>query len=164
VVLRHATPAATGGFRLTRVMDGRVDLTAYGPLALVDSGVPVQPFRNAAGVTLTLEEQTYASGIGCQGYTEIEYALNKQFSRFEATVGIDAITRGKGTVAFSIYVDGGEKRSSGTMSGMTIAKTLTVDGLENAERLVLRVDDMNDGNDNDLADWVDPVLYLKEMK
>ncbi len=164
VVLRHATPSTTGGYRLTRVMDGRVDLTAFGPVALVDAGVPVQPFRSAAGTTLTLGKQTYASGIGCQGRTDIEYPLNKQFSRFEVTVGIDAVTRGKGTVAFSIYVDGKEKRSSGTMSGMSIPKTLTVDGLQDAERLVLHVDDTGDGADNDLANWVEPVLYLKEAR
>jgi hypothetical protein len=164
VVLRHAAPTATGGFRLTRVMDGRVDLTACGPLALEDSGVPVQPFRNAAGATLTLGKQTYAAGIGCQGRTHIEYPLNRQFSRFEATVGIDALTRGKGTVAFSVFVDGKERRSSGTMSGMSIPKSIAVDGLENAERLVLYVDDTGDGPENDLANWIEPVLYLKEAK
>lgn len=164
VVLRHAVPSATGGFRLTRVIDGRVDLTAAGPLALA-AGNPVQPFRNAAGGGLMLGKQSYASGIGCQGNAAIEYPLNRQFSKFEVTVGIDAVTRGKGTVAFTVYVDGKEKKKSGLMSGMTIPKTLTVDGLDNAERLVLHVDDTGDGaDDNDLADWVDPVLYLKEGK
>ena len=50
------------------------------------------------------------------------------------------------------------------MSGMSIPKSLTVDGLENAERLVLYVDDTGDGPENDMANWVEPVLYLKEAK
>jgi hypothetical protein len=36
--------------------------------------------------------------------------------------------------------------------------------LQDAERLVLHVDDTGDGADNDLANWVEPVLLLKEAR
>jgi hypothetical protein len=164
VVLRHKSPTLSGGFRLTRIREGRVDLAAFGPLAGLDSGVPVQAFRNAAGGVLTLGKQTYESGIGCMGYTALEYPLNRQFSRFDVTVGIDATAKGRGTVGFRILVDGEEKGKackSGPMSGMTLAKTLSVEGLENAERLLLVVDDGGDGSENDMANWVDPALTVK---
>jgi len=164
VVLRHSGPATSGGFRLTRVSEGRVDLTDAGPLACVDSGAPAQVFRNAWGGPLTLGKQVYASGIGCMGQTLLEYPLNRQFSRFQVTVGIDAATQGKGTVGFKILVDGKEKAKSGPMTGMALPRTLTVDDLGKADRLLLVVDDGGDGSDNDLANWVEPVLYLKEEK
>ncbi|MBM4142044.1 MAG: hypothetical protein FJ225_00400 [Lentisphaerae bacterium] len=165
VVLRHSAPTLSGGFRLTRIREGKVDLTAFGPLAGLDSGVPVQAFRNAAGGALTLGKQTYESGIGCMGYTALEYPLNGQFSRFDVTVGIDAAAKGRGSVGFRILVDGketGKNCKSGPMTGMTLAKTLSVEGLEDAERLLLLVDDGGDGAENDLADWVDAVLTVKE--
>jgi hypothetical protein len=146
------------------VTTGRVDLTDCGPLVFMDSGVAVQSFRNAWGGPLKLGKQTYASGIGCMGITALEYPLNKQYTRFEVTVGIDAITEGKGSVSFRILVDGKEKAKSGLMSGMTLPKTLRVDDLDGAERLVLMVDDGGDGSDNDLADWVNPVLVVKEAQ
>lgn len=162
VVVRHGSPVVSGGFRLTRIREGRVDLTGVGPLACLDAGVPVQAFRNASGGSLKLGEQTYAAGIGCMGQTALEYPLNKQFSRFDVTVGIDAMARGRGSVAFRILVDGQEKKKSGPMTGMTLPKTLSVEGLDNAQRLLLWVDDTGDGSENDLANWVDPVLYMKE--
>ncbi len=164
VVLRHNSPTPSGGFRVTRIQDGRVGLTECGALACSDSGVPVQSFRNASGGALTLGKQTYAAGIGCMGGTNQEFPLNKQFSRFDVTVGIDAIAKGRGSVGFRILVDGREKGKlgkSGPMTGMTLPKTLSVEGLEDAERLLLVVDDAGDGADNDLANWVDPVLTVK---
>jgi hypothetical protein len=146
------------------VTTGRVDLSDCGPLAFMDSGVAVRTFRNAWGGPLKLGKQTYASGIGCMGVTALEYPLNKQYTRFEVTVGIDAVTAGKGSVNFRILVDGKERARSGPTSGMTLPKTLRVDGLDGAERLVLRVEDEGDGSDNDLADWVNPVLVLKEAQ
>ena len=98
------------------------------------------------------------------GGTNQEFPLNKQFSRFDVTVGIDAIAKGRGSVGFRILVDGREKGKlgkSGPMTGMTLPKTLSVEGLEDAERLLLVVDDAGDGADNDLANWVDPVLTVK---
>ena len=164
IELRHAAPTESGGFRLTRIVDGRVDLVACGPLAFLNAGVPVQAFRNAAGGPLVLGEQTYDSGLGCMGQTALEYPLNRQFTKFTVTVGIDAIARGRGSVRFRIKVDGVEKANSGPMTGMTLPRTLTVENLDEAERLVLWVDDADDGAENDLANWVEPVLYLRDTK
>ncbi|MBM4148939.1 MAG: hypothetical protein FJ224_07835, partial [Lentisphaerae bacterium] len=164
VVLHHNAPTPSGGFRLTRIRDGRVDLTSCGPLACLDSGVPVQAFRNAAGVAMSMGKKSYASGLGCMGQTALEYPLNKQFSKFEVTVGIDTMAKGRGSVVFRILVDGVERKTSGTMTGMTIPKTLMVEELDEAERLLLWVDEAGDGPDNDLANWADPILHVKETK
>ena len=78
------------------------------------------------------------------------------------TVGIDGSTEGRGSVFFRVYVDGKERANSGLMSGFAKPKTLAVADLENAQRLILNVTDAEDGNRDDLADWIDGKLYLKK--
>ncbi len=163
VVLQHAGAGSSGGFRITTLTGGMVDLTDCSPLAYRDAGVAPQLYHNAFGGALTLAKQSYATGVGCLGATLLEYPLNRQFSRFEVTVGIDGAAKGKGTVKFRILVDGREKARSGLMTGMSIPKVLTVDKLEEADRLLLIVEDAGDGPDYDLANWVKPTLFLKEM-
>ncbi|MCJ8331454.1 MAG: NPCBM/NEW2 domain-containing protein, partial [Lentisphaeria bacterium] len=164
LALFHDGPSMSGGFRLTVIKNGKVDLTACGALAYKDSGAPARAFKNASGGPLKLGKTVYSSGIGCLGATTMEYALNGQYSRFEVTVGIDASTRGRGTVGFRILVDGVEKAKSGPTTGMSRAKKLEVKDLAKAKRLLLIVDDGGDGAENDMANWVDPILYLKEKK
>ena len=48
-------------------------------------------------------------------------------------------------------------------NGFSKPKTLKVDKLEDARRLILSVTDAEDGNRDDLANWVDGMLYLKKM-
>jgi hypothetical protein len=163
VVLQHAGAGSSGGFRVTTLTDGTVDLTDCSPLAYRDAGIAPQLYHNAFGGPLTLAKQSYATGIGCFGGTLLEYPLNRQFARFEVTVGVDGAAKGKGTVKFRILVDGREKVRSGLVTGMTIPKTLTVDKLEDADRLLLIVEDAGDGADYDLANWVKPTLFLKEL-
>jgi hypothetical protein len=65
-------------------------------------------------------------------------------------------------VVFRVFVDGKEKATSGLMNGFSKPKTLKVDGLEGARRLILNVTDAEDGNRDDLANWVDGKLFLKK--
>lgn len=88
--------------------------------------------------------------------------LSGQFKAFEVTVGVDGSTEGRGSVLFRIFVDGKEKANSGLITGFSKPKTLRVDGLEAAQRLILQVTDAEDGNRDDLADGVDGKLYLRE--
>jgi hypothetical protein len=162
VVLRHDGPGSSGGFRVTTLAGGAVDLSDCSPLAYRDAGVAAQLYHNAWGGALTIGKQGYATGIGCLGGTVLEYPLNKQYTRLEVIVGIDGAARGKGTVNFRILVDGKERTKSGLVTGMTLPKTLQVDKLDEADRLMLIVDDSGDGLDNDLANWVVPTLFLKE--
>ena len=59
-----------------------------------------------------------------------------------------------------VTVDGKERANSGPVNGFSKPKTLKVDGLEGAQRLILSVTDAGDGNRDDLANWVDGKLYL----
>ncbi len=77
------------------------------------------------------------------------------------TVGIDAVSRGRGNVVFSIYGDGKLLKSSGTVTGFSPAQKLIVEDLGNVSRLALRVVNTEKDDAEGLADWVDARLYLK---
>ena len=116
---------------------------------------------NAAGSPLSIGKTTYDDGIGTHATSFIEYPLDGLFERFEATVGIDGSTEGRGSVVFRVYVDGKLRADSGVVNGFDVAKTLTVDGLDKAGRMILSVTDAGDGDRNDLANWVNGKLVLK---
>jgi hypothetical protein len=116
---------------------------------------------NAAGATLSIGKNTYDDGIGTHATSFVEYPLAGQFERFEVTVGVDGSTEGRGSVVFRVYVDGKLRADTGVVNGFDAAKTLTVDGLGTAERLILSVTDAGDGDRHDLANWVDGRLTLK---
>jgi len=116
---------------------------------------------SAVGTPLTFGKVPCGDGIGAHAVSFIEYPLDGQFSAFEVTVGIDGSTEGRGSVVFRVYVDGKERASSGLMTGFSKPKTLKVDKLDDARRLILSVTDAEDGNRDDLANWIDGKLYLK---
>ena len=65
--------------------------------------------------------------------------------------GIDAVTEGRGSVVCRVFVDGKERASSGIVNGFSKPKTLKVDKLEGARRLILSVTDAGDGNRDALS-------------
>ncbi len=101
---------------------------------------------------LTLGGQTLARGVGTHALSQIALDLNGQGQRFSATVGVDDETEKKGSVIFEVYLDGKLVAKSGVMRGGTTPQKLAVD-LAGAKRLILRVDDNDDGIDFDHADW-----------
>ena len=117
---------------------------------------------SAAGTSLTLDRTVYDTGLGTHATSFIEYPLAGQFSSLEVTVGIDGSTEGRGSVLFRVFVDGKERASSGIINGFSKPKTLEIDKLEGAKRLILSVTDAEDGNRDDLANWVDGKLWLRD--
>src|SRR5205085_11891168 len=72
---------------------------------------------SAVGTPLTLEKRLYETGLGTHATSFIEFPLAGQFKAFEVTVGIDAVTEGRGSAVFRIFVDGKERASSGVVNG-----------------------------------------------
>ena len=100
-------------------------------------------------------------GIGTMAPAYLEYPLQQQFGRFEVTVGVDAVGRGRGNVIFSIFGDGKLLATSGTMTGFSAAKTLVVEDLGQVSGLALRVVNGEKAGPGGLANWVDAKLYPK---
>jgi hypothetical protein len=161
VAVRYDAPGNASGYRVEPLAGDAVPLARFGAINSRQSRGRFLTHTNAAGAALTIGKTTYDDGIGTHATSFVEYPLAGQFERFEATVGIDGSTEGRGSVVFRVYVDGKLRADSGVVNGFDAAKTLTVDGLDKAERLILSVTDAGDGDRHDLANWVDGRLTLK---
>ena len=109
---------------------------------------------------LTVGGQTFARGVGTHALSQIAVDLNGQGQRFSATVGVDDETENKGSVIFEIYLDGKLAAHSAVMRGGSAPQQLSVD-LAGARRLILRVDDNDDGIDYDHADWGEAKIEMR---
>ncbi|NQT18621.1 MAG: NPCBM/NEW2 domain-containing protein, partial [Planctomycetes bacterium] len=157
----YEKPGNCSGYRLEQLESDHVDLTRWGVLNAMQTKGELQKYESARGTPLTIVKTQYANGLGTHAVSLIEYPLDGQFSSFEVTAGVDAVTDGRGSVTFEIYVDGKEEAKTGQMNGFSQPETLKVEGLENARRMHLIVKDGGDKNQDDLADWVDGKLFLK---
>ena len=157
IEVRYPTAGNTAGWRALEWRAGEFPLSAVGPLH-ADQNVGAPRFaRNIVGGSLKVGTETFANGIGTFARSLLEFSLNGQFRRFTARAGVDAVTEGRGSVAFEIYGDGKKLWSSPTLSGLDAPKDIDLD-LTGVNRLRLVVTDANDGNKFDVADWLEPML------
>ena len=115
--------------------------------------------------TYTLGGVTYAHTVPVSSDTDFTIDLKGAATRFESMVGIDdAVSAGRngqppasrGSVVFGVWVDGKKVADSGVMKGGDAPKLLSVD-LTGAKRLMLAVNDGNDGTGSDNANWAGAV-------
>ncbi len=141
---------------------GPLPLGALGPVHADQPVESVRLDRNVIGSALQVATRTFGAGLGTFAPSLLEYALNDQFGRFTAQVGIDAATEGKGSVVFEVAIDGQKVWSSGPMSGLDAPRAADVPLPTGARRLRLTVSDGGDGNRFDAADWCDAALQPRE--
>ena len=118
---------------------------------------PFQADRNVTGGRLRCGGRLYLKGLGVHSKAELIYALDGQYRRFDAELGIDDSTAGRGSVQFRVHVDGQEKFASKTIRGGGTAVPISVD-LSGAKRLELIVDFADRADVLDHADWLDARL------
>jgi len=162
VQVAYEQPGNCAAWRVEPLAGGEIDLCRWGVLAAMQAKGQLQKFRSVVGTPLAIGKTRYATGLGTHAASLIEVPLDGQFSAFEATVGVDASTDGRGTVVFEILVDGVRKAHTEVLNGFSKPVTLKVEGLQTARRMALLVTDGGDRNADDLANWVDAKLILKE--
>ena len=145
------------GYRFLSTTDRKLRLTQIGPVYSVIGRGRVQFDRNIAAGPLAVGKNEYQTGLGTHSPALIEYPLGRQFKRFTATVGIDRMTEGRGSVIFEVHGDEKPLFKSPTMSGFSKPAEIDVD-VTGVERLTLVVKDADDGSDNDYANWCDAEL------
>ena len=125
---------------------------------------PVERDSNVGGSSagdggpLTVAGVSYAKGLGTNAVSSVTLAVPAGCTSFTTGVGVDdAAGAGRGTVVFSVLVDGVAKATTGVLRQGTAARTLTVD-VTGSQTLTLTVGDGGDGNGHDNADWVDAQL------
>lgn len=115
--------------------------------------------RNVRGESLRLSGpygiDTYDKGLGTHPRTELTFELGTRFRRFEAVVGLDAVTGQRGQAVARVWVDGRDatppalRKLSGTMS---VPVVVDVTG---ARLLVLEVDFGPAGDVHADVNWAD---------
>jgi len=117
--------------------------------------------RSIGGDSIKLGGVTYNKGLGVHAFSGIEYNLGGVASRFRAVVGVDdeEIGQGPGSVDFQVYADGAQIYDSGVMYTNTPPKTIDLD-VTGVGRLVLGVNDADDGINFDHADWANALVIV----
>lgn len=147
----------------------RVDLTKIEPAV-----TKITPFlsnrhepkrnRNVTGGLLSLRGQLLPTGIGVMSGTSQTWELNRNYSQFRATVGIDDAAQGTGSVVFQVFVDDNPAWQSDQVVGTSARIEIPPVDLTNADELSLVVTFADRGNVSDYANWCEPVLLRKPAR
>lgn len=116
--------------------------------------------RSNGGRTLTLGGKTHSKGFGVNSPSRTVVPLYGKFSRFQATVGVDAEVSTTGSVVFQVFGNAGTKLYESPIcraGGTPVAIDIPVAGQDSIH---LVTTDAGDGNVNDHADWASPTLVL----
>ncbi len=150
-------PRPTSGFpgRAVYLSDIRPD--AYRFLPYLETNWPYKTDRNVTGGQLRCGGRLYLKGIGVHSAARLSYRLDPPWSRFQAEVGIDDSTGGRGSVGFRVFVDGVQKYASPPIRGGMPPQAISID-LSGAKRLDLVVDYGEAGDVMDRADWLNARL------
>ena len=124
-------------------------VSGYGPVEL-DSSSGEQAARD--GATLSLRGNSYAKGIGVNSPSLIRYRLGRACSRFQAEIGIDDETNGRGTAQFEVWADGTKLFDSGILTSKSASTQVDVD-VSGRRELKLFVGVGGDDYGFDHADW-----------
>ncbi|MFI6095778.1 beta-galactosidase [Lentzea sp. NPDC051213] len=104
------------------------------------------------GRPISLRGNVFPRGLGAHALSEIELYLAGACDRFVATVGVDDETKGGGSVAFRVLLDGRTVATTPVLTGTSAPVPLDVP-VSGGQVLSLVVDDAGNGNASDHADW-----------
>jgi alpha-galactosidase len=115
--------------------------------------------KSIEGKPITIAGKVYEHGVGSHAVGEFIVDLKGSATRFIAEVGVDDDTKGKGSVAFVVVVDGKEAARTGVLKSGDKAAPIDV-SLTGAREMILRIEDGGDGINYDHADWADARIVL----
>lgn len=115
-----------------------------------DLEFPFQADRSARGTKLVLGGVEHRKGLGVRAHSALSYALGGSYKRFQATFGLDAVSRGLASVVGEVWVDG-KKVKEIPLKGGDGPQLLDLD-LSGAKELRLVVTWGGNGQ-SDFADW-----------
>ena len=146
----------------------------YHQTPYLDLSWPYQTDRNVTGGLLRCGGRLYLKGIGVHSAARLVYTISPlpqakeeqgvrgegqgvRTRRFEAELGIDDSTGGRGSVQFRVLVDGREKFASPIVRGGDAPLPISVD-VTDAQKLELVVDYADRAEVLDHANWLNARL------
>ena len=119
---------------------------------------PLRRNQNAVGGPLRLGSREFHRGLGMHSQSLVTYSLNSEYAEFQATIGIDAVTEGRGSVIFRVLADGKPVFTSAVVRGKTPVLPVGPLAIKNVRQLTLAVDFADQGDILDHANWCDALL------
>lgn len=111
--------------------------------------------------TYPLGGTPYPHTVPTTSDTDFAIDLKGDAVKFSSMVGVDDTAgAGRGSVQFGVWVDGKKVAETPIMKSGDAPKLLTAD-LTGAKKLVLAVNDANDGTGNDSANWGGALITMK---
>jgi hypothetical protein len=114
------------------------------------------------GNPIRLDGQTYARGVGTHAPARILYEIPEGYAWFEAVVGVDDETGGRGTTVASIALDGRPVYQSPELRGGGSAAVARIP-LDGARQIQLEANSTADGQRFDHVSWGDARLVPSDM-
>jgi hypothetical protein len=107
---------------------------------------------------LSVQYVFYEKGLGTHAKSELIYDIGKKFRRFTADVGVDTEAGTQGSVVFEVWGDGKKLWNSDLVKRFEYPRHLDID-ISGVKILSLFVTDGGNGNVDDHADWLTPLLH-----
>ena len=123
--LPHAATHKRVPGRAVYLSDIRPD--EYRFLPYLETKWPYKTDRNVTGGQLRCGGRLYLKGLGVHSAARLSYRLDRPWSRFQAEVGIDDSTGGRGSVGFRVFVDGKQKYASPPIRGGMPPQAISID-------------------------------------
>lgn len=115
-----------------------------------DLSYPHRRDRSAKGTPLRLGGRNHRKGVGVRAHSVLSWNLDKTYSRFQATFGLDDVSNGLGAVRAEVWIDD-RKALDLEARGRDEPKRVDLD-VKGASRLKLLVTWAGTGQ-SDFADW-----------
>ena len=106
------------------------------------------------GLPLTLNGTVFPKGLGAHAASDLRYSVPAGCSAFVAVVGVDDEVGPNGSVTFQVYGDATLLFDSGTMTGTSTSKSVSL-SVSGRAQVRLVVTDAGNGAAYDHADWAD---------
>jgi len=133
----------------------------YRHVPFLDRTWRFQNDRNVLGGRMRCAGKMHLRGVGMHTAARISYVPPENARAFQASLGIDDVTEGLGSVRFRVFVDGSQKYVSPTVRGQEAPVPVSVD-VKGASRVDLVVDFADRADVQDIANWLDARFIVDE--
>lgn len=147
--------APQGAGRVVYLSDLKPDSDRHVPF--LELSWPYRMDRSVSGEWLRSGGRLYLKGIGVHSASRLTYLLSEPYRRFQAELGIDDETAGRGSVRFRVFLDGSMKYESPMVTGGMPPVPVSLD-VTGVKRLDLIVDYADRADEMDRADWLNARL------
>jgi len=152
----------TGEIALVQTLGARVQyLSQLRPVEVNEKTIlcPPQPYqidRTCNGDAIMIGGARFARGIGVHARSQLTFELHERYDTFRSAIGIDTRSGDRGSVKFQVLGDGKPLYESPVLRGAEPTVRQIEVSIAGIKRLTLSVDDADDLDLGDVANWGGP--------